>query len=61
MGLERFLLTLFGQAIGWFEEYSFLQGDGVGKPLGILNSPAAISVSSTSLPPMPTNEAPASR
>ncbi|OAI46880.1 hypothetical protein AYO44_10515 [Planctomycetaceae bacterium SCGC AG-212-F19] len=44
IGLEKFLLTLFGQAVGWFEEYAFLQGNGVGKPLGILNSPAAISV-----------------
>jgi len=44
VGLEKFLLTLFGQAIGWFEEYAFLQGNGVGKPLGVLNSPAAIAV-----------------
>src|SRR5262249_3690253 len=44
IGLEKFLLTLFGQAVGWFEEYAFLQGNGVGKPLGILNSPAAIPV-----------------
>jgi len=44
IGLEKFLLTLFGRAVGWFEEYAFLQGNGVGKPLGVLNSPAAISV-----------------
>jgi HK97 family phage major capsid protein len=44
IGLEKFLLTLFGQAVGWFEEYAFLQGNGVGKPLGVLNSPAAITV-----------------
>ena len=37
-GLEKFLMTLFGKAIGWFEEYAFLQGNGVGKPLGILNA-----------------------
>jgi HK97 family phage major capsid protein len=43
-GLEKFLMTLFGQAVGWFEEYAFLQGNGVGKPLGILNAPATISV-----------------
>jgi HK97 family phage major capsid protein len=43
-GLEKFLMTLFGQAVGWFEEYAFLQGNGVGKPLGILNANAAISV-----------------
>jgi HK97 family phage major capsid protein len=44
IGLEKFLMTLFAQAIAWFEEYAFLQGNGVGKPLGMLNSAAAISV-----------------
>lgn len=43
-GLERYLMKLFSRAIGWYEEYAFMQGNGVGKPLGILNSPAAISV-----------------
>lgn len=43
-GLEKFLMTLFGQAVGWFEEYAFLQSNGVGKPLGVLNSAAAIAV-----------------
>jgi HK97 family phage major capsid protein len=37
-GLEKFLFTLFGQAIAWFEEYAFLQGNGVGKPIGMLNA-----------------------
>jgi HK97 family phage major capsid protein len=44
-GLERYLMKLFAKAIGWFEEYAFLQGNGVGKPMGILNSAAAIKVS----------------
>jgi HK97 family phage major capsid protein len=43
-GLERFLMTLFGKAVGWFEEFAFLQGNGVGKPLGVLNAPAAVSI-----------------
>jgi HK97 family phage major capsid protein len=42
-GLEKFLFTLFGKACSWYEEYAFLQGNGVGKPLGILNAPATIS------------------
>jgi HK97 family phage major capsid protein len=41
-GLEKFLFTLFGQAIGWFEEYAFLQGNGIGKPIGMVNCPARI-------------------
>lgn len=43
-GLERFLLTLFGQAIAWYEDYAFLQGNGAGKPLGLLSAPCAVSV-----------------
>jgi HK97 family phage major capsid protein len=44
IGLEKFLLTLFARAIAWFEEYAFLQGNGVGKPMGMLNAPAALTV-----------------
>ena len=44
-GLEKFLMQLFGAAVGWYEEYAFLQGNGTGKPLGIINAPAAIKVS----------------
>ena len=43
-GLEKFLYTIFGKAIGWYEEFAFLQGNGVGKPLGMLNSPAALAI-----------------
>ena len=42
-GLEKFLMTLFAKAVAWYEEYAFLQGNGVGKPLGILNAPASIT------------------
>lgn len=42
-GLEKFLMQLFGMAIGWFEDYGFIQGSGAGKPLGMLNSGATIS------------------
>jgi hypothetical protein len=43
-GLEKFLMTLFGQAIAWFEEYSFLQGNGVGKPQGMLGAACSATV-----------------
>jgi HK97 family phage major capsid protein len=43
IGLEKFLMTLFAQAIAWYEEYAFLQGNGVGKPTGILNAGACIT------------------
>jgi HK97 family phage major capsid protein len=41
-GLEKFLYTLFGKAVAWYEQFAFLQGNGVGKPLGILNAPATL-------------------
>lgn len=44
IGLEKFLMTLFAMAIAWFEEYAFLQGNGVGKPQGMLGANAAVAV-----------------
>jgi HK97 family phage major capsid protein len=43
--LSGLLIQKFGEAKGWFEDYAFLNGNGVGKPLGILNAPATYSVS----------------
>jgi HK97 family phage major capsid protein len=43
-GLEKFLYSLFGMAIAWFEEFAFLQGNGVGKPQGMLSAGATIAV-----------------
>jgi HK97 family phage major capsid protein len=44
IGLEKFLMKLFANVIGWTEEYAFLQGNGAGKPLGVLSAAALISV-----------------
>lgn len=44
VGLDSLLTQLFSAAIGWYTDYAFLRGDGVGKPLGILNAPATIAV-----------------
>ena len=41
--VESILTTMFGRAIGAKENYGFLRGDGVAKPLGILESDAIIS------------------
>jgi HK97 family phage major capsid protein len=46
-GLEKFLFTLFGKACAWYEEYAFLQGNGVGKPVGVLNAGCTISYNRT--------------
>ncbi len=44
VGLETLLKTLFARALSHHKDYAFLQGNGVGKPLGILNSNALIGV-----------------
>jgi HK97 family phage major capsid protein len=43
-GLEAVLRVLFARAIAYFEDQAFLNGDGVGKPLGFIQSPAAKAV-----------------
>jgi HK97 family phage major capsid protein len=43
-GLEKFLYAVFARALAWYEDYAFLQGNGAGKPLGMLKSPANIAV-----------------
>lgn len=37
------IMNLYQQAVPWTEEREFIRGDGVGKPLGILNSPAVVT------------------
>jgi HK97 family phage major capsid protein len=44
MGLDAWLRRLFGKSVAWFEDYAFMRGTGVGQPLGVLNSGAAIKV-----------------
>jgi HK97 family phage major capsid protein len=44
VGLEAVLTELFGRALGWYKDYAFLRGNGAGKPLGVLNAAALISV-----------------
>jgi len=44
---EEYLIKLFGRAAGWYMEYAFLSGKGAGSqmPLGVVNAPAALTVS----------------
>ncbi len=46
ISLEAFLSGpgSFGGALGWQEDFDFLNGNGVGKPLGVLNADALDSV-----------------
>ncbi len=45
IALETLLYRLFGESLRWFEDWAFIRGDGVGKPLGILNAGALLPVS----------------
>lgn len=44
IAIETLLTDLFGRAIAGMEDYSFLRGNGVNKPLGILSAAAAVGV-----------------
>jgi HK97 family phage major capsid protein len=46
--LGTLLSDMFGEVVAFEEDYAFLVGDGVGKPLGITQSPAFITVSRAS-------------
>ena len=45
IALDALLTRLFGQAIAYHEDYAFLRGNGVSKPLGALSAACAVSVS----------------
>ncbi|WP_370665411.1 phage major capsid protein [Streptomyces sp. IBSBF 2507] len=47
VSFDAFIGQMFPEALSFFEDTAFLTGDGVGKPLGVLNGNAAISVSRT--------------
>jgi len=44
IALEALLIELFGDAIAWYEDEAFIDGNGVGQPLGFMNSGALITV-----------------
>jgi HK97 family phage major capsid protein len=44
ISFEAFINSRVPAAIAWFEDTAFMTGDGVGKPLGVLNSPAVVSI-----------------
>ncbi len=45
INLANFLVTLFGEAIAYEEDKQFIQGTGVGKPLGIIKTTGITRVS----------------
>lgn len=48
ISLEQFMNESYPEALAWFEDVAFIEGNGVGQPLGFLNAPAAVSVAKES-------------
>jgi HK97 family phage major capsid protein len=44
ISLQQFMSESYPEALAWFEDVAFTDGNGVGQPLGYLNAPAAVSV-----------------
>jgi HK97 family phage major capsid protein len=44
LAFEDWFTTFLVRAIAWYEDYAFLQGNGQGQPMGILNAPGSIKV-----------------
>lgn len=44
IGMDALLTQLFSKAIPWYTDFAYIQGNGVGKPLGVLNAPATLLV-----------------
>ena len=51
---QAFIDTLFPEAMGFEEDYAFIQGNGVGQPLGFLNALSAVSVAAEAGQPATT-------
>ncbi|WP_052397241.1 phage major capsid protein [Streptomyces sp. NRRL F-5123] len=48
ISLQQFMNESYPEALAWFEDVAFTDGNGVGQPLGYLNAPAAVSVAKES-------------
>lgn len=42
--LQQFMSESYPEALAWFEDIAFIEGNGVGQPTGFLNAQAAVSV-----------------
>ncbi|MCX4778164.1 phage major capsid protein [Streptomyces sp. NBC_01264] len=46
--LQQFMSQSYPEALAWFEDIAFIEGNGVGQPTGFLNAAAAVSVAKES-------------
>jgi len=43
ISLEALVYEMYGGAVAWYEDYAFLRGSGIGKPLGVLVAACRVS------------------
>ncbi|GAA2673813.1 hypothetical protein GCM10010400_39920 [Streptomyces aculeolatus] len=48
ISLEQFMSDSYPEALAWFEDVAFTDGNGAGQPMGYLNAPAAVAVAKES-------------
>lgn len=48
ISLQQFMNESYPEALAWFEDVAFTDGNGTGQPLGYLNAPAAVTVAKES-------------
>jgi HK97 family phage major capsid protein len=56
VSMGNLLGQLFGETLAFEEDYDMLFGNGVGKPLGVVNAPATVTVSRTTSSLIVTND-----
>jgi HK97 family phage major capsid protein len=54
ISLQQFMNESYPEALAWFEDVAFTDGNGAGMPLGYMNAPAAVSVAKESGQPAAT-------
>src|SRR5260221_786352 len=45
--MDVIMTQLFGRAVAWFEDNAGIGGDGIDKPLGVINAPCTIGITRT--------------
>lgn len=46
-GMDSWFHTMLANGLAWYQDLAFFQGNGVGKPRGVIGSPAAVNISRT--------------
>jgi HK97 family phage major capsid protein len=56
VSMSSLLTELFSEVLNFEEDVSFISGDGINKPLGVLNAPCLVTISRTTASQVVTND-----